>query len=168
MDKPTPSNTQTAELQDIVNGLGTVAEVLRSIDGRVNQPTVDGQQVAELADIVEGLETIEGMLKSIDGRLVLIESHLAQTPRQSQLSDGNEWHRTRDSASQAMKAVIDGLAGCRSEGGYDVNDDGGAQVQEWLKEAAWREATIYGERNNVAYWANLLALFHCSTTDIEY
>ena len=167
-DQSTPSGNQTAELQDVVNGLGTVEEVLRSIDSRLDQLTPSGQQVAELSDIVNELGTVEEVLDSIESRLASIDSHLAQTPRQSERSTGSEWHRTRDSASQAMKAVIDGLAECRSEGGYDVNDDGGAQVREWLKEAAWREATIYAERNNVSYWANLLPLFHCSTTDIEY
>ena len=167
-DKPAPSGNQTADLQDVVSGLGTVEEVLRSIDNRLNQPTSSGQQVAELSDIVNGLGTVEEVLNSIESRLASIDSHLAQTPRQSERSTGNEWRRTRDSASQAMRAVIDALAECRSEGGYDVNDDGGAQVREWLKEAAWREATIYPERDNVSYWANLLPLFHCSTTDIEY
>ena len=167
-DQSTPSGNQTAELQGIVNGLEALEEVLISIDNRLDYPTPGGEQGAELTDIVSGLETVEAVLNSIESHLASIDSQLAQTPRQSERITGNEWRRTRDSASQAMRAVINALAECRSEGGYDVNDDGGAQVREWLKEAAWREATIYPDRYNVSYWANLLPLFHCSTTDIEY
>ncbi len=193
LDEPTPSENQMTELQDVVTGLGQVEEVLRSIDSRLytsipngeqaaspdgeqaaspdgeqaaspdgeQAASPDGEQAASLSDIVNELGDVKEVLESIDSRL-------AETSGTSEQSIGDEWRRTRDDASKEMRAVIDALAKCRVEGGYDVNDDGGKQVREWVKEAAWREATIYPERNNVSYWANLLPFSHCATEDIEY
>ena len=164
----------------LIAALGFLVLAMGCIEGPLGPAGPRGEQGPQGERGLQGEQGIQGV-QGDRGPLGPPGEVGPQGPRGPQGPQGEEgpgstadftsdaWERTRDSASLAMRAVIEGLAECRVIGrGFDVNDDGGVQVQRWLEEAAWREATIYPERRHVSYWANQLALHHCSTTDIEY